>query len=87
MGVTTLMSTSDGLDPYFFRRKKEKTRFMKEEMDGELFVTRQSWHFFFLDTMIKVLSRTCTLNRRVNFYVSRQENYTNRRNDSSIFII
>ena len=36
-GVTTLMSTSDGLDPYFFRRKMENTRSMKEEIDGVVF--------------------------------------------------
>ena len=36
-GINTLMSISDGLDMYFFRRKMEKTRSMKEEMDGEVF--------------------------------------------------
>ena len=36
-GLATLMSTSDGLDPYFFRRKIEKTRCMEEELDGEVF--------------------------------------------------
>ena len=39
-GKTTLMSTSDGLDPYFFRQKLEKTRSVKEEMDGEVFSSR-----------------------------------------------
>ena len=35
--ITTLMFISDGSDPYFFRRKMEKTRWLKEEMDGEKF--------------------------------------------------
>ena len=46
-GITTWMSISDGLDPYFFRRKMEKTRSMKEEMDGEVFISRQSREIFF----------------------------------------
>ena len=45
-GITTLMSISDLSDPYFFRRKIEKTRSLKEEMDGELFISRQSRHLF-----------------------------------------
>ena len=40
-GTTTLMSSSDGLDPYFFCRKMEKTRSINEEMDGEVFISRQ----------------------------------------------
>ena len=54
-GITTLISISDGLHPYFFRRKMEKTRSMKEEMDEEVFISRQSRHFSFIDNMIKVL--------------------------------
>ena len=44
-GITTLMSIFDGSDPYFFRRKMGKTRYVKEEMDGGLFTSRQSRHF------------------------------------------
>ena len=44
-GLTTLMSISDGLDPYFFRRKMEKTRSMKDEMDEEVFVPPESAFF------------------------------------------
>ena len=72
-GITTLMSYSDGLDPYLFRRKMERTRSMKEEMDGEVFVSRQSRHFSFIDKIIKALFPICTLIWRVNNYVSRQE--------------
>ena len=45
-GITTLMSISDGSDPYFCRRKMENTRSVKEEMDGEMFISRQSRHLF-----------------------------------------
>ena len=45
-GLTTLMSIFDGLHPYLFRRKMEKTRSMKEEMDREVFISRQKWAFF-----------------------------------------
>ena len=44
-GITTLMSISDGLDPYFSVEKWKKTRSVKEEMDGEVFISRQSRHF------------------------------------------
>ena len=45
---TTLMSFSDGSDPYpyFFHRKMEKTRSVKEEKDGEVLISRQSRHLF-----------------------------------------
>ena len=44
-GITTLMSISDGSDPYFFRRAIEKTRSEREEMNGEVFIFRLSGHF------------------------------------------
>ena len=43
--ITILMSISDRLDQYLFCRKMEKTRFMREEMDGNVFISRQSRHF------------------------------------------
>ena len=82
-----MISISDGLDPYFFRRKMEKTRSMKEEVDGEVFVLRRSRHFSFIDKMIKVRFRICTLNWRLINYVSRQGKGLNRRNESTISII
>ena len=39
-GKSTLISISDGLDPYFFHQNMEKKRFSKEEMDGEVFISR-----------------------------------------------
>ena len=69
-GITTLKSISNGLDPYFFRRKMEKTRSMKGETDEELFISHQSRHYPFIDVMIKVLFPICTLIWSVNNYVS-----------------
>ena len=36
-GINTLMSISDGLGSSIFCRKMEKTRHMREEMDGKVF--------------------------------------------------
>ena len=67
------MSISDGSDRTFFCRKMEKSRSEKEEMDGKVFISRQSRHpFFLINTMIKVLFPICTLIWRVNNYFSRQ---------------
>ena len=81
------MCISDGLDPNKLRRMMEKTRSVKEEMDGMVFISRQSRHFSFIDNMIKVLSPICTLNWRGNIYVFRQGKGINRRNESAISII
>ena len=64
-------------------RKMEKTRSMKEEMDGEVFYFRQSRYYSFRDIMIKVLFPFCTLNWRVNNYVSRYGKGINRRHEST----
>ena len=60
---------------------------MKEEMDGKVFISRQSRHFSFIDKMIKVLFPICTLNRRVENYVSRQGKGINGGNESTMIII
>ena len=57
-GISTLISISDWSDPYIFRRKMEKTRSVKEEMEGKLFISRQSRHISFVIIMIKVLFPT-----------------------------
>ena len=49
-----------------FPPKGEKTRPMREEMDGKSFVPRQSRQFNFIVNMIKVFFRICTLTWRVN---------------------
>ena len=46
---------------------------MKEEMEKEVFVSRQSWHFSFIDNMIKVFFLICSLNWRVNTYLRAKE--------------
>ena len=81
------MSISDGLDPDFFRRKMEKTRSMKEEMDIDVFIFRQSRPFSFIDNTIKLFFPICTLNWRVNNYVSRQGKGIDRRNESTKILI
>ena len=45
-GLSTLISISDWSVPYIFRRKMEKTRSVMEEMEGSLFISRQSRHPF-----------------------------------------
>ena len=72
-GITTLMSISDGSDRTFSCRKMGKTRSVREEMDGKVFISRQSRHpFSLINNMIKVLFPICTMIWRVNNYVSRQ---------------
>ena len=85
-GISTLMSISDGSDPYFFRQKMQMTRPMKGEMDGEVFIFHQSFFFSVVNSMVKVLFPVCTLTWRVNNYVSRQGKVMNWRNESTIVI-
>ena len=60
-GISTLISISYWSDPYFFRRKMEKTWSVKEEIEGKLFISRQSRHISFVIIMIKVLFPTFSL--------------------------
>ena len=62
----------------------EKTQSRKEEKDGDVFISRQSWHLSFIDKMNKVFFPICTLNWRVNNCVSHQGKGINRRNESTI---
>ena len=82
-GITTLMSISDGSDRTFFCRNMEKTQSVREEMDGRVFISRQSRHpFYLINIMIKVLFPICTLIWRVNNYVSAKKGI-NRGNEST----
>ena len=47
-GINSLMSISDELSSYFFRRKMEKTQPMRGEMDRKVFDSRQSRHLLSL---------------------------------------
>ena len=60
-GLSTLISFSDWSDPYNFRRKMDKTRSVKEELERKLFISRQSRHISFVNIMIKVLFPTLYL--------------------------
>ena len=44
--ITILMSITDGSDPYFFRQKMEITWSVKQEVDGEMFISHQRRHLF-----------------------------------------
>ena len=57
----------------------EKTRSVKEEMEGKLFISRHSRHISFVIIMIKLLFPTLTWKN----YVSRQGKGINRRNEST----
>ena len=70
-----------------FLTKMGKTRSVKEEMDGKVFISRQSRYFSFVIFMIIVLFPFCTSNCRVNNCVSRQAKSMNRRNESTFVII
>ena len=59
--ISTLMSDFDGLDPYIFRLMMEKTRSVKEDVDGLVFISRQSRHVSFVIILNKVLFRTLYL--------------------------
>ena len=81
--ISTLISISDWSDPYNFRRKMEMMRSVKEEMEGKVFISRQSRHISFVFIMIEILSLLCTFTWRVNNFVSRQGKGINRRNEST----
>ena len=85
-GISTLMYTFDGLDPYIFRSKMEKARYMREGMGERCFFPVKVCIFSFDDVMIKAPFTICTLTCRVNNYVSRQEKCRNRRNESTIVL-
>ena len=72
--------------PVHFLSKMVTTRYMKEDLDGKVFISRQSRQFHFIANMKKLLFPISTLNWRVNNYVSRQGERLNRRNKSTIII-
>ena len=60
-GISTLISISDWSDAYIFRWKMEKMRSVKEEMEGNLFISHHSRHISFVINMSKVLFITLYL--------------------------
>ena len=78
------MTISNGLDPFFLLSTDGEDASMKEELNGEVFISSQSRHFSFIDIMIKVFFFIFTLNWRVNNYVFRQGKGINSINESTI---
>ena len=58
------------------------TRPVWRKIQKKVFNSRQVWHFFFVDIIIKVFSLLCTLNWVVNNHVSRQGKKINRLDES-----
>ena len=80
-GKITLMSIPHELGLYIFRWKMEKTRPMREEMDGKVFISRHIRYVCFAKNMVKALFSFCTSIWRVDIYVSGQERGKNRRTE------
>ena len=83
-GRSTLITISDALVRYIFCRKMKKTRPMGAEMDGNMFISRQSRYFFVIVNIIEVFFRMCTSTWRVNNYVSHQGKAMKRWNERSL---
>ena len=71
----------------FFCRKIKKSPSMKEEMDGEVYISRQSRHLSFIDDMIEILFPNFTFKWSVNNYVSCQGKSMIRKKESTNIII
>ena len=48
------MFISDGIGPFLFRRKMERTHPMREKMDGQMYFSRQIRHPSFAVVFLKV---------------------------------
>ena len=66
-----------------FCRKVEKTPPMREETDGEVFLSCQSRHFSLVNKIIKVLSPIFTSTWCVNSFDYRLGKSINRRNENT----
>ena len=82
-----MMSTSDGLDPYIFPSKDGKDADYERRNGRRGAFPRQNRHFFFTDSMVKVLLPIWILNWCVINYVCRRGKGINRRNESIISIV
>ena len=70
--ISTLMSISDGSGPLYFPSKDGKVAAHERVMDGKVFISRQSWHFLFVNIMIKVLFPILYCECRIKKHVSHQ---------------
>ena len=82
-GISTFISISDWSDPYIFRRKMEKTRSVKDEMEGKTFIPRQNWNISFVIIIIKVPFPTLYLYLECKQLCFRSGKGLNRRNEST----
>ena len=80
-GINVLISIFDESAPWIFYRKMRMTRHVRMKMERKVFISRQNWHFLFVDNLFKVL---CTLTWRVNNYFSHQVEGINRRHESTV---
>ena len=69
------------IGPVLFLSKDGKDVVREGKNGREVFISRQSWHFTFIDNMIKVLFLIFTLIGRVKNCVLRQGKRINRRNE------
>ena len=86
VGISTLMSFSDGLGSHFLFASKHGKN---ETYEGRIrwrgvYFPPESASFAFIVIMNKILFPICTLTWRVNNYVFRQGKSINRRSDSTI---
>ena len=82
-GISTLVSFSDGLDPYIFRGKLEKMRSLnKKWIERCLFPARVGIFLLYL-LRLKYVSLLSTLTWRVNIFLSCQGKCINRRFEST----
>ena len=61
----------------------KKTRSVKEETDGKMFISRQSRHISLVNILIKVLFPNLYFNLACKQFCSRQAKGLNRRNEST----
>ena len=81
--MSTLTSIFYVLGRYLFRPKMEKTRPMKGELDGKVFSSCQSRHFFTVNSMIQGVFPIFTLSWRVYNYDCRQGKGIIKRNENT----
>ena len=67
--ISISISVSDALGPSIFRRKMERTRPMRQEMDARVFFPARVGISAFAVYVVRVLFPICTLTRRADIYV------------------
>ena len=85
--IATLMSVSNGLDPYLSVERWKRRGPWRKKWTEECLFPAKVGIFSFVNTMIKVLFPICTSIWRVNNYVSPPRKDLNRRNESTMIII